>query len=151
MAGREFKLPSGTTLTVYEAPFSEAYSLYQKCANELAHYKLELTKGGFTFEKLKDLFCIACASEEIIRDAWPCLRRCLYAGVKIDPSTFEPTEARQDFLPAMVEVFKENVLPLLKGLFTLWGINMSLPIIVVPTLKKPAAPAKKNSSSTSAS
>jgi hypothetical protein len=147
---RDFKLPSGATLTVYEAPFSEAYSLYQKCVNELAHYKLELAKGGLTFEKLKDLFCIACASDEIINAAWPCLRRCLYAGVKIDPSTFEPSEARQDFLPCMVEIMKDNVLPLLKGLFTLWGINWSLQIASLPTLKKPAANAKKNSSSTSA-
>jgi hypothetical protein len=117
--GYEISLPSGAKLKVNEAPFSEANRLLKVCANELAEIKL----GGpwqNDLDLIKDLLCMAVGSTRIEAAAWPCMRRCLYTGVKIDDGTFEAEDARQDYLPVLAEMIKANVLPFTKGLSWKW-------------------------------
>lgn len=120
--GKEIDLPSGAKLTVNAAPFSEAKKLWQACANELAHFKINAsTEMDINF--LKDLVCVASSSERIEAALAPCLRRCLYAGAKIDDGTFEGEDARQDYLLVLAEVLKANVFPFFKGLLSKLGID----------------------------
>jgi hypothetical protein len=69
----------------------------------------------------KELFCGSFTSKEVERCLWACFARCLYSGPtiegKITKDTFEPLEARQDFIVVCTEVARENVLPFVNGLY----------------------------------
>jgi len=64
------------------------------------------------------MFASAFSSPEVEKALWPCLIRSLYNGEKIVPDVFEPDEARQDFIPAALEITSENIVPFTKGLFS---------------------------------
>lgn len=131
--GKEITLPSGTIAVVNAAPFSEAYKLWQACAQELAQLKIS-TQTEINVDFIKNIYCIATSSEKIEAALRPCLRRCLYAGEKITEASFEKEDARQDFFPMMEEVLKSNILPFLKGQLLRWGINLAQLNDVIPTL-----------------
>ena len=116
---REVKLPSGATLKIGLAPFADSKALYQAL---LAEGKgIELNAGTDTVSLFKQFFCSGFSSKEIEQCLWKCMERCTYNGgkgdLKIDQDTFEPVEAREDFLVVCIEVGKENVSPFLKSLF----------------------------------
>jgi len=66
------------------------------------------------------------ASPAVYALLWPCFAPCLYNSEKISKNTFESEETRSDFLPAVIEIFKVNVLPFIKGL-SLSSITSSNP------------------------
>lgn len=132
--GKEISLPSGAKLVANAAPFSEAKKLWQACAKELATVKIQAsTELDVNF--FKNLFCLAISSDEIEAALTPCLRRCLYAGSKIDDGTFEAEDARQDYLMVVGEVIKANVLPFSKGLLSKLGIDLKAMEEVFPASK----------------
>lgn len=112
---REVKLPSGSVLKVSPAPFEDAKALFQAMAAEMKG--VELSSSREITDMLKDLFFIGFSSKYIERCLEKCMERCLYNGVRINADTFEPIDARQDYLTVMAEVATENLGPFLKSLF----------------------------------
>lgn len=111
--------PSGAQLTIYPAPFPDAKALYKALLREARgvaiNSKMELQ------ELYKELFCLGFSSDTIEKELWKCLVRCTYnsgkGDLKIDENTFEPLEARDDYMVVCMEVAKENVLPFVKSLY----------------------------------
>ncbi len=112
---KDVKLPSGATLSVMPAPFADSKALYQAVLKETKAIPLSMQMEKASL--LKDLFCAGFSSKEIEACLWECFKRCLYNGVKIIPDTFEPVEAREDYMKVCVEVAKENILPFVKSLY----------------------------------
>lgn len=112
------ELPSGATLEITLAPFSDANDLRRIVASELKNVKisseLELTEPNF----IKELFCTGMASKEIEASIWNLLKRCTYNGLKIIEDTFEPIEARGDYLSICSHVAIENLRPFANGLLS---------------------------------
>lgn len=67
----------------------------------------------------KDIFCTGFSSKKIEKALGACLKRCTYNDLKIDENTFEPEEARQDYLPVLFEVLGEVIRPFLSSLIAL--------------------------------
>jgi hypothetical protein len=112
----EKKLSSGAVLKITLAPFAEAKALYQACLEELRNLHVD-PKEEVDVNLFKDLFCVGLSSKKIEAALWPCLKRATYNDLKIDDSTFEPVEARQDYVPVCFEVAKENIAPFAKSLY----------------------------------
>lgn len=114
---KEVKCPSGAILKVGVAPFTDAKALYQALLKEAKgiafHNKVELSS------LYKDMFCAGFASAEIEKCLWKCMERCTYGekDLKISPDSFEPVEAREDFLFVCMAVAEENVGPFVKSLY----------------------------------
>lgn len=75
-----------------------------------------LAKGDLPIDTLKDLACQLLASDEVEEALWECMKVCQYNGERITPETFEPEDARADYLPAAWEVMVLNLAPFFKGL-----------------------------------
>jgi len=116
----EKKLPSGATLKFTLAPFAEAKALYQSCLEELRGLRVD-PKEEVDVNLFKDLFCTGLSSKKIEACLEVCLKRAIYnngkGDLKIGDDTFEPVEARQDYIPACFEVAKENIAPFVKSLY----------------------------------
>lgn len=113
---REVVLPSGNKLEVSPAPFKDAKRLFQAVGGDFL--KINLGEGDAELiDLLKNAICIGVSSPAIEAALEPCLKRCIYKGVKITPDTWEPVEAREDYLDVCVEVARENVGPFTKSLF----------------------------------
>lgn len=113
---KEVKLKSGSVLKIMPAPFADAKALYQACLSELKTLKVDPNQE-IDVNLFKDLFCAALASKEIEVHLWACMKRCLYNNERVNTGTFEPVEARGDYIEICVEVAKENVLPFGKSLY----------------------------------
>lgn len=115
----EFKLKSGNVLKISNIPFADANALYQAALKELKQVKLE-SKAEFG-NAVKDLFCLGFASREMQALLWEIFKRCQYCDkrgeLKIDKDTFEPLEARADYMEVSVLVIKDVIGPFLNGLF----------------------------------
>ena len=111
-------MPSGAILKVVPASFAAAKDLYQALLEEAKG--LAIKSDMDMAQVYKDLFCIGFSSKKIEAALWECFKRCTYGGtgadLKVDKDTFEPIEARGDYVQACIEVAKENVLPFVKGL-----------------------------------
>ena len=116
---REVKLPSGAILKINLAPFAESKALYQAVLSEGKGIELSIATDTVTL--YKQFFCVGFSSPEIERCLWKCMERCTYNGgkgdLKIDEDTFEPVEARDDYMSVCIEVGKENILPFMKSLY----------------------------------
>lgn len=108
-------LPSGAELTITLAPFADSKALYQSILEELKSVSIK-GEDEIGIGLLKDLFCAGFSSKKIEAAMSKCLSRCLYNGIKIDDSTWEPAEAREDYMKTLVEVAKENIAPFVKSL-----------------------------------
>jgi hypothetical protein len=115
MPSREVTLPSGRVLTVNPAPFHDAKKLYQAIGGEAL--RVQIIGEDDLSETIKNVICLGSSSLAIEQALNPCMKRCLYQGVKIDDRSFEPEEAREDYLDICVEVAKENLRPFTKSLF----------------------------------
>lgn len=111
---KEVDLPSGAKLKISLAPFADAKALYQAILEEVKDVQVNLESDAANL--IKDLFCISFSSKKIEASLESCLKRATYNGVKIDLKTFEPAEARQDYMQVCLEVAKENILPFTKSL-----------------------------------
>ena len=120
---RVIALPSGAELTVNVAPFKDAKALFQAMAREWK----ELGPGIMDNPKgMSSMFLSAFSSSDVEKALWPCMSRSLYNGEKITQDSFENEEARQDFIPACLEIVSENIVPFTKGLFS--GLGTQSPV-----------------------
>lgn len=122
MKTTEVKLQSGAKLKIHLAPFEDARALYQAVLKELKPLSIA---GKADVEMYKDLFCAGFASKEIEEALWVCFQKVQYCtksgDLKIDKETFEPEEAREDYLQVCMEVAKANILPFVKSLYVEYG------------------------------
>lgn len=120
---KEIDLPSGAKLTITEAPFADARELYQAMLEEIKNIDLRVDDNSelATLLFLKDFFCYGFSSKKIEQCLEKCFIKCLYnsgeGDFKIDKNTFEPVNAREDYLTVCMEVAKENILPFMKSLY----------------------------------
>lgn len=114
--GREVKLPSGATLQITVASFSESKALYMAVADEMKGLRLD-PKAQVDVNFWKDLFMTGIASAKIEAALQPCMKRSLYNSARIGGDTFEPVEARDDYFQVCYEVAKENIAPFTKSLY----------------------------------
>lgn len=117
----EKTLPSGAILKFNLASFTEGRALYQACLEELKSLSLDPEKE-IDSNLFKDIFCAALSSKKIESCVWACFKRATLSrgssgDLKIDESSFESLEARQDYIPACFEVAKENIVPFAKSLY----------------------------------
>lgn len=110
-------LPSGAELKITPAPFKEAKALFQAFLDEAKNLSIAPSQ----VEIYKSIFCLAFSSPRIEKAQWECLKRCTYNDLKITEDTFEPLEAREDYLKVLTEVVKVNVSPFVKGLSADFG------------------------------
>lgn len=109
-------LPSGAELEVHLAPFADAKALAQAILEEMKCLQLN-PKDEIDTNMWKNIVCIGFSSKKIEACLNKCLDRCLYNGMRILPDTFEPEEARQDYMEVLMHVAKANNLPFVKSLF----------------------------------
>jgi hypothetical protein len=114
------KLPSGAELRITLAPFSDSKALYQAFLEEIKGLKVESSTEIDT-NFIKDIFCVGLASKKFEVALWKCMERALYNNLKITENTFEPVEARQDYMLVCFEVAKENIAPFTKTLMPLFN------------------------------
>lgn len=114
------KLPSGAELRITLAPFSDSKALYQAFLEEIKGLKVESSTEIDT-NFIKDIFCVGLASKKLEVALWKCMERALYNNLKITEATFEPVEARQDYMLVCFEVAKENIAPFTKTLMPLFN------------------------------
>lgn len=112
---KEISLPSGSKIEITPAPMAEAKKLYQAIASELLRLRFNAEEDVAVL--IKNVLCLSIASPEIEAALEPCLRRCTYNGPKITAETWEPVQAREDYLDVCYEVAKENVGPFTRSLF----------------------------------
>ncbi len=133
-------LPSGAILRIQLAPFGDANALRKALLKEL--HDVEIRTSGEVVDMIKNALCIGFSSDQVEHFAWLCARRCTIeqpgkGQLKIDKdTTFEPAEARQDYITVMVEVVKANVLPFGKSLFSAFREYMG----VVESIQKRPQP-----------
>lgn len=113
---KEVKLPSGAILKITLSPFAISRNLYQAVLEEAKGLKFDANQE-IDVNIYKDLFCTALASKKIEACLDECMKRVLYKDVKVTSDTWEPVEARDDYLMACFEVAKENIEPFMKSLY----------------------------------
>jgi len=115
-------LKSGSILEIGIAPFSTGTRLMKTIARELASVKFDLDAtnlsnlSGQDINVIKNAIFQLVQSEAVETAVLECAKRCLYNGEKITPQTFEPEDARQDYLPVVWEVMQANLSPFFKSL-----------------------------------
>jgi hypothetical protein len=109
------ELPSGAELLINIAPFADAKALYQALFEELKGVKLD-AEMDIGPDLIKDLFCIGFSSKKVESALAACMKRSAYNGLKITDETWEPTEAREDYWQACIEVARANIAPFAKSL-----------------------------------
>lgn len=116
---KEVKLPSGAVLGIEPARFEEAQALYESILKEAKG--IMISSKTDMASVYKDIFCVGFSSKEIKDCLWVCFKKCSYnsgkGDLKIDKDTFEPVEARQDYMMVCMEVAKENLAPFVKSLY----------------------------------
>lgn len=116
---KEITLPSGAILKITLAPFADARELYQAMLEEMK--MIDFKSNIDVSSVLKEFICYGFSSKRIEYCLEKCFIRCLYnsgsGDLKIDKNTFEPAEARDDYLTVCLEVAKENILPFTKSLY----------------------------------
>ena len=110
----EVNLPSGAVLKVNVAPFADAKALYQAVLEELKGVHFDSSTDLTAL--FKDIAFAGFASKKIELCLDQCFKRCLYNELKIDKATFEPVDARQDYVVVCIAVAKANIAPFLNGL-----------------------------------
>ena len=128
---KEITLPSGATLKITLAPFAEGKALHAAFLEELGSLKVDGEAEAWNL--YKDMFCMGFSSKKIDKALEACLKRVLYNNKHIDDQTFEPVEAREDYMVVLLEVAQHNLAPFLKNLsLALSRISESLSNIQKP-------------------
>lgn len=112
---KEVILESGKKLSITVAPFGQSRALYQAMLDEAKGVKV-MSTTDLDVNFFKDLFCVGLSSKKIEAALDECMKRAVYDGRKIDADTFEPVEARADYLQVCFEVAQENVAPFTSAL-----------------------------------
>jgi hypothetical protein len=118
-------LKSGNTLELQAGSFEDSWKLTQAVsavlATSLPGFKIdsldaaELQKD-IDVGKIIGVVCQLVASPTVYELLWPCFLPCLYNGNKVTKVAFQDEAARKDFLPAVVELLRTNVVPFIVGL-----------------------------------
>lgn len=111
---RDVTLHSGAKLMVGNTPFAESKALYQVLLEEAKSIPFD-SKTDLS-ALIKNIFCYGFSSKKVDAALEVCLKRCLYNGLKIDATTFEPASAREDYFKVCLEVVEDNISPFVKGL-----------------------------------
>jgi hypothetical protein len=119
---KEFELPSGAKLKLNIAPHADAKELYQAVLAEMQSARLKFDFAEEQANLLKDVLCIGFSSKRIDAAVLQCLKRCTYNDARIDGNTFEPEDARQDYIKVLSLVTWENIAPFMKGLFAEFNV-----------------------------
>ncbi len=117
---KEVQLPSGAILKITLSPFAVAKELFQAVSEEAKILKLN-AEMEIDVNLIKDIVATGLASKKIEACIWECMKKATYNGLKITDETFEPEQARQDYLTVILEVAKENIMPFTKSLFAQYG------------------------------
>jgi hypothetical protein len=112
----EVVLPSGAKLKVTPSSFAVSKELFQSVSEEMKSLNISSTTE-IDINLFKDLFCTGLSSKKIEKSLWECMKKATYNNLKITEDTFEPVEAREDYIQVMFEVAKENIAPFMKSLF----------------------------------
>ncbi len=115
-------LKSGSTLEIGIASFASGNRLMKTVARELSSVSFDFNLSNFSDLSGQDINVLKNAVFQLLQsDAletalMECAKKSLYNGEKITPQTFEPEDARQDYVPVAWEVMKANLSPFFKGL-----------------------------------
>lgn len=107
------KLPSGKDLEITPTPFRVSNALF-KAAIEKSN-SVEVSGPGDILGLFRGVFLGGLADAKTESCLNECMKYALYGGLKIDKDTFEPMEAREDYLTVCWEVAHHNVFPFLKN------------------------------------
>jgi hypothetical protein len=121
---REIEMPSGAKLKVWPAPFSDAKALYTAVLEE--GKAIEIDRQKSVENLLKTLLLTIGSSKKVDSALEKCLEKCLYNDLKFDKNTFEPVEARADYIYVCLEAGKENLGPFASGLYGVWNHLLSM-------------------------
>lgn len=113
---KEIDLPSGAKLQITLCDFETSKNLYEQFLIEIKDIKWD-SNAEMDVNFFKDIFCASMSSKRIQSALKVCMEKALYNKKKIEPETFEPVEAREDYYPVCYEVAKENILPFTKSLY----------------------------------
>jgi hypothetical protein len=125
-------LSSGAKLEITPLPYLKAWGVSQDVLKEVKKLNIDInTLKTIDFKNLMAVdalsfagpLCEILSNEKIVEAANICMERCTYNGLKIDSETFEKIEARQDFLPVVFSVLKENISPFFANLFSFFMKN----------------------------
>lgn len=111
----EVTLSSGAKLMLGHTPFTESKALYQALLEQAKEVTIDFNTD-LDINLFKDLFIAAATSQKVDACMWVCLKRCLYNGQQITEQTFEPIEARKDYVKVIMEVAQHNVAPFFESL-----------------------------------
>lgn len=117
---KEVVLPSGAKLKITPSSFAVSKELFQAVSEELKSLSISASTE-IDINLFKDFFCAGLSSKKIEKCLWECMKKATYNDLKITEDTFEPVEAREDYLQVMFEVAKENITPFMKSLFASFG------------------------------
>lgn len=121
---KEVKLPSGAVLRIDSAPFENSKALYQAILEELR--AVPIVGKSEVEEMLKNMACATFSSKKVEAMTWACMEKVLYNNLRVSKDTFEPVEARGDYIVVCSEVIKENVSPFMKSLYAEFGQVLGL-------------------------
>lgn len=113
---KEVVLPSNRKLGITVGTFEESKALFTAVTEEFRGIKMD-PSAEVDVNLFKDLFCTGLSSKKVDTALAALLRRCTYEGLKIDANTFEPVEAREDYLEVIFNVAQENISPFTKSLY----------------------------------
>lgn len=103
-------------MVVQGAPFADAKALYQATMLELKELKLD-GSTNLDYNFVKDIVCAGLSSKKFEAAVQACMKKATYDGLPVTDDAFEPVEKRQDYIPMLYEVVKENITPFMKGLY----------------------------------
>jgi hypothetical protein len=112
----DITLPSGAKLRISLSSFAVAKALFEAVAAEAKEMRLD-PQSDIDLDLMKNLFCTGFSSKRIDTALSECMKKCTYNGVRLTEETFEPEEARQDYVTVCLEVALSNLRPFTKNLF----------------------------------
>jgi|HubBroStandDraft_3_1064219.scaffolds.fasta_scaffold127398_2 hypothetical protein len=122
MANTTITLKSGHKLELQLPSFKVGTGLYKVIAAELllvdVSFKMSDLKGIMNRDigELKNVFLRLLSSDKLEEAVFAAAAGCTYDDTRIDRKTFEPAEARGDWLPAALEVMKYTLIPFFENL-----------------------------------
>ena len=126
MANPRMKLPSGADVEIQMASFDICNRLLKAVMKEIEGVPVSLglkgaqiDTGKMTDEALNTIKSVVArliSSDKIEPVLWECMATVLYNGARVSRETFEPGEARADYLPLAKEVMVHNLGPFFKNL-----------------------------------
>lgn len=111
------KLPSGKELEITPTPFRISNALFKVFLEKSNQVEI---KGQADLGNLvRQVFVVGLSEDKSEAALWDCMKYALYDKLKIDKDTFEPIQAREDYMSVCWEVAHYNLAPFLKDLSAL--------------------------------